>query len=150
MASVKLSILTCGLILLTPMAALAQAGQKQDLTGSGGLCAPVATSVPSLEWGISKHCTITNLARVPNCTGCHGPSKGHVADEQNGVKPDRIPRGDAIAGLCKECHQRLPENGQGHRLPGLPPSACVGESRAEQPRHRGARESSWGHSRTPT
>jgi len=105
MASVKLSILTCGLILLTPMAALAQAGQKQDLTSSGGLVCARCHVSSVLEWSISKHCTITNLARVPNCTGCHGPSKGHVADEQNGVKPDRIPRGDAIAGLCKECHQ---------------------------------------------
>jgi formylglycine-generating enzyme required for sulfatase activity len=27
-----------------------------------------------------------------------------VADEQNSVKPDRVPRGAAIAALCKECH----------------------------------------------
>jgi formylglycine-generating enzyme required for sulfatase activity len=58
-----------------------------------------------LEWSISKHNTITNGERLPNCTGCHGPSKGHVADEQDGVKPDRIPRGDDIAALCMGCHQ---------------------------------------------
>jgi|GEM_PF-751490 formylglycine-generating enzyme required for sulfatase activity len=102
MARLKIWHLTWGLLILTPMALPAQEGQRQDLA-SAGVCARCHVST-SLEWGISKHSTVTNGTRVPNCTGCHGLSKGHVADEQNGVKPDRIPRGDAIAGLCTGCH----------------------------------------------
>jgi formylglycine-generating enzyme required for sulfatase activity len=59
----------------------------------------------SLEWGISKHSLVTRGARLPNCVGCHGESRGHVADEQNSVKPERLPRGAAIAQLCLECHR---------------------------------------------
>jgi formylglycine-generating enzyme required for sulfatase activity len=50
------------------------------------------------------HSTISEGARQPSCTGCHGPSAGHVMDEENGIKPDRIPRGADIAALCVECH----------------------------------------------
>ena len=81
----------------------------QDLqhqgVASAGVCARCHVS-SSLEWGISKHSTIAGAARVPDCVGCHGASKPHVADEQNSVKPDRVPRGAAIAALCKECHRR--------------------------------------------
>ena len=39
-----------------------------------------------------------------DCVACHGPSQGHVADERNNVKPDRLPRAAAISGLCATCH----------------------------------------------
>jgi formylglycine-generating enzyme required for sulfatase activity len=39
------------------------------------------------------------------CTSCHGASLGHVKDERNNVKPDRLPNGSAIAGLCADCHK---------------------------------------------
>jgi formylglycine-generating enzyme required for sulfatase activity len=56
--------------------------------------------VSVLEWGISAHAKKSG----PDCRGCHGPSRGHVADERNGVKPDRLPRAAEIAGLCLQCH----------------------------------------------
>ena len=103
MARLSVSLSTWGLIFfLMPLALPAQQGERQDLA-SAGVCARCHVST-ALEWGISKHSTITNKTRLPSCTGCHGLSKGHVADEQNGVKPDRIPRGAAIASLCVECH----------------------------------------------
>ena len=106
----KISHLTWALIFLIPMPLLARQGERQDLA-SAGVCARCHVST-SLEWGISKHHTITNGTTLPSCTGCHGPSKGHVADEQNGVKPDRVPRGAAIAALCVECHQKgCPQTG---------------------------------------
>jgi hypothetical protein len=45
------------------------------------------------------------------CTTCHGPSKGHVADENNDVKPDEMfARNDVdrICGTCHECTRRIP------------------------------------------
>ena len=35
---------------------------------------------------------------------CHGASVGHVLDERNNVKPDRIPRDKAADALCLSCH----------------------------------------------
>lgn len=53
-----------------------------------------------LEWTTSKH-----VQAKTACRDCHGPSAGHVANERNQVKPDRLPRGSAeIAALCSTCH----------------------------------------------
>lgn len=45
------------------------------------------------------------------CTGCHGPSKGHIADENNQVKPDKLftPKNtDRLCSNCHECSRRKP------------------------------------------
>lgn len=52
-----------------------------------------------LEWTTSRHSKVG-----VNCQACHGPSQGHVTNERDEVKPDRIPHGAAIAGLCRNCH----------------------------------------------
>jgi formylglycine-generating enzyme required for sulfatase activity len=103
MARMK-SILALGAVwfgISLPLAA--QDLQHQGVT-SAGVCARCHVS-SSLEWGISRHSTVAASAHAPNCIGCHGPSKGHVADEQNSVKPERVPHGAAIAQLCKGCHR---------------------------------------------
>jgi formylglycine-generating enzyme required for sulfatase activity len=41
-----------------------------------------------------------------DCVACHGPSAGHIKDERDNIKPDRIPRKTAIAGLCITCHAK--------------------------------------------
>jgi len=38
------------------------------------------------------------------CTDCHGPSEGHVADENNAVKPDEVFAREDVDRLCGECH----------------------------------------------
>ncbi len=38
------------------------------------------------------------------CTECHGPSKGHLADENNDVKPDEMFARKDTDRLCSECH----------------------------------------------
>jgi formylglycine-generating enzyme required for sulfatase activity len=82
--------------LLLVASAWAQDPQKQlKSTGSCGRCHVASV----LEWSVSKH-----QHSGTGCTACHGESKGHVIDERNNVKPDRIPRGAAIAGLCATCH----------------------------------------------
>src|SRR3954469_20063940 len=58
---------------------------------AAGVCAR-CHGVSVLEWGISKH-----VAEKTTCQKCHGPSKEHVANERNEVKPDRLPRGAQIA-----------------------------------------------------
>lgn len=64
-----------------------------------GVCARCHV-VQVLEWSASKH---TRAATT--CQGCHGPSAGHVANERNQVKPDRLPQtAPAIAALCATCH----------------------------------------------
>ena len=45
------------------------------------------------------------------CTACHGPSRGHVADENNHVKPDEVfarKDVDRLCGTCHECMRRIP------------------------------------------
>src|SRR5437016_4948303 len=54
---------------------------------AAGVCARCHV-VSVLEWSISRH-----VAAKTTCQKCHGPSKEHVANERNEVKPDRLPRG---------------------------------------------------------
>ena len=63
-----------------------------------GVCARCHV-VSVLEWGVSEH-----LAAGTDCRSCHGPSRKHVANERNELKPDRVPRGAAVARLCLACH----------------------------------------------
>jgi formylglycine-generating enzyme required for sulfatase activity len=71
--------------------------QKAGLDHAG-VCSRCHVS-SSLEWGISKHSKAGT-----NCQSCHGESLSHVANEQDAIKPDRRPRGAAIAPLCETCH----------------------------------------------
>jgi len=66
---------------------------------AAGVCARCHV-VSVLEWGISRH-----VAAKTTCQKCHGPSKEHVANERNEVKPDRLPRGAQIARACTSCHE---------------------------------------------
>ena len=56
--------------------------------------------VSVLVWDGSEH-----VDAGTSCQECHGTSAGHVANERNEVKPDQLPRGEAIAGLCSDCHE---------------------------------------------
>jgi formylglycine-generating enzyme required for sulfatase activity len=69
----------------------------QDLK-KAGVCARCHV-VSVLEWRISGH-----LKAGTDCVACHGPSLGHVRNEQNEVKPDRVPRQAESAKLCLSCH----------------------------------------------
>ena len=63
--------------------------------GACGRCHVISV----VEWGISRH-----AAASTDCIACHGVSEGHVIDERNNIKPERIPRGAASASLCAGCH----------------------------------------------
>lgn len=66
-----------------------------------GVCARCHV-VSVLEWSVSAH-----VDEETSCLVCHGPSHGHVSNERNEVKPDRLARGEAIAEqLCSICHER--------------------------------------------
>lgn len=39
------------------------------------------------------------------CTDCHGPSKGHLADENNEVKPDQLFARKDVDHECERCHE---------------------------------------------
>jgi hypothetical protein len=39
------------------------------------------------------------------CTDCHGPSKEHLADENNEVKPEELFARKDTDRLCSECHE---------------------------------------------
>ena len=39
------------------------------------------------------------------CTECHGPSTGHLADENNEVKPDELFGRKDVDRLCERCHE---------------------------------------------
>ena len=54
----------------------------------------------------------THVAKRVGCVTCHGPSKGHVADENNEVKPDeRFAKKDTdrLCGRCHKCSRPAPE-----------------------------------------
>ena len=69
------------------------------VTSEAGVCSRCHV-VSVLEWDVSGH-----VDAGTDCQECHGPSAGHVADERNRVKPDRLPREAAIATLCAGCHE---------------------------------------------
>lgn len=39
------------------------------------------------------------------CKTCHGPSEGHLADENNEVKPDQLFVGESVNRVCSRCHE---------------------------------------------
>ena len=39
------------------------------------------------------------------CVECHGPSEGHVADENNEVLPDRVFARKDVDSFCEKCHE---------------------------------------------
>jgi hypothetical protein len=65
-----------------------------------GVCARCHV-ISVVEWSMSKH-----RAMGVGCVECHGASQGHVVDERNNVKPDKLPREKAIAALCNSCHDK--------------------------------------------
>jgi formylglycine-generating enzyme required for sulfatase activity len=76
----------------------AQTAEDQQFK-EAGVCARCHV-ISVVEWGMSRH----SKSGI-NCVACHGASLGHVKDERNNIKPDHLPRGAAIAGLCAGCHQ---------------------------------------------
>ena len=90
--------LSLTLILAAAASAAAAAQQPAPELGQAGPCARCHVS-SVLEWGLSAHQKVGT-----DCVACHGASHGHVIDERNNVKPERIPRGAAIAALCETCH----------------------------------------------
>ncbi len=83
-------------VLLFAAAGTVQAQDEQFK--KAGVCSRCHV-ISVVEWGISRH-----AAASTGCVACHGASEGHVIDERNNVKPERIPRGAASASLCKSCH----------------------------------------------
>ncbi len=54
------------------------------------------------------------------CADCHGPSEGHIRDENNEVKPDRLFARSEINSFCADCHKcSLPEANR------PPPKVCT-------------------------
>lgn len=46
-----------------------------------------------------------HFAQQMGCRQCHGPSEGHIADENNDVKPDGVFSRENVEVLCGSCHQ---------------------------------------------
>jgi formylglycine-generating enzyme required for sulfatase activity len=70
-----------------------------------GVCARCHV-ISVVEWGISKHSKVGT-----GCVACHGTSLGHVADERNNVKPERIPHGTEVTRMCRQCHPSQKQDG---------------------------------------
>jgi hypothetical protein len=47
----------------------------------------------------------SHFAEKVGCTTCHGPSEGHLADENNEVKPDQVFARKDVDRLCGACHE---------------------------------------------
>jgi formylglycine-generating enzyme required for sulfatase activity len=83
------------LIAALPAIALSQADERLKQAGVCARCHVVSV----VEWSMSAHPKANT-----DCVACHGSSKGHVADERNNVKPERLPHAERIAALCASCH----------------------------------------------
>jgi len=91
-------MMTAAFLLAAAMApAWPQAAPDAQLK-QAGVCARCHV-ISVVEWGITRH-----QQAGTGCVDCHGASRGHVIDERNNVKPDRLPRAAAIARLCVTCH----------------------------------------------
>ncbi|MGA2498282.1 MAG: hypothetical protein ABSH20_11110 [Tepidisphaeraceae bacterium] len=51
-----------------------------------------------------KYVKSLHFQRKIACTSCHGPSKGHLADENNEVKPDVVFARNDVDSRCERCH----------------------------------------------
>ena len=85
-------------LLLAAFSAAAQTSADPARFRQAGVCSRCHVA-QVLEWTTSGH-----QAAAVDCQSCHGPSQGHVIDERNVVKPDKLPQGAAIAGFCQSCH----------------------------------------------
>ena len=87
------------IVILVCLAGALQAQDKPKEFNQAGACSRCHV-VSVMEWSLSKH-----EKAGTGCKSCHGESQGHVLDERNNVKPDRIPRSPAaVTALCVTCH----------------------------------------------
>jgi formylglycine-generating enzyme required for sulfatase activity len=132
-----MALLIVGVVaVVLPQAGFAQGAAGQEPFQEAGVCARCHV-ISVVEWGMSGHRKAST-----GCTSCHGASLGHIQDERNNVKPDRIAHGNAIGGICADCHKDgCPKSGQKagcadchhfHALvdPRKPASAALPDSRA--------------------
>jgi formylglycine-generating enzyme required for sulfatase activity len=91
-------IVIAAILFLTGFSSAWSQSQIDQELKEAGVCARCHV-VSVVEWGMSAH-----RKAATNCVACHGASRGHVVDERDNVKPDRIPHGAAIAALCAACH----------------------------------------------
>ena len=64
----------------------------------------------------------THYEEAVACTKCHGPSEGHVADENNEIKPDELfarEDADRLCGACHDCPRPKPDK------PSPEPKVCT-------------------------
>lgn len=90
----RLALLILALVAARP--GIAQQDEQFRKAGVCGRCHVISV----VEWGISRHSTAGT-----DCVACHGASKGHIVDERNNIKPERVPHTAAIASLCADCHK---------------------------------------------
>jgi formylglycine-generating enzyme required for sulfatase activity len=98
-AQAELKMHTAPYLLLLFVFALPVGAQDHDTNYSPAHLCSRCHLHDMLEWSISGHSKADTA-----CTSCHGPSEGHLIDERNNIKPDRVPHGEAIATLCQSCH----------------------------------------------
>ena len=98
MARIMRRLLLAALLALIALSPAWPQAQPDAQLKQAGVCARCHV-ISVVEWGISRHMKVGT-----DCAACHGPSVGHVRDERNNIKPDRIPRGAAAATLCATCH----------------------------------------------
>jgi hypothetical protein len=93
--------------------------QRRDGASSCAVCHVDATD----QWTGTVH----DRSAV-GCVECHGPSHGHVEDENNEVLPDEVFVRADVDRLCAECHRcgRTPvTSNQAASLPHVTPPVCT-------------------------
>jgi len=82
--------------LLAQLAEAEAAAAAEEQHGACGICHIDTTD----EFNGSLHET-----EEVACVDCHGPSEGHVEDENNDVKPDEVFARADVDRLCEKCHE---------------------------------------------
>ncbi|MBM3888919.1 MAG: hypothetical protein FJ388_07295 [Verrucomicrobia bacterium] len=94
----------CALCLLLATCAPSHAADPAGATKSSATKNPLAGCQQCHVDIEAKYVRSPHFKKQVACTDCHGPSKGHIADENNEVKPDKLFTRKTTDRLCAECH----------------------------------------------
>jgi hypothetical protein len=136
------SLALAGFALFAILALSCAVTSRPDGNGSapGGEARNPAAAKPSMGGGANPlaGCTIchvdiekafagsTHERKGVGCIKCHGPSDGHVGDENNNVKPDQVFARKDVDRECGRCHACSRPAAPAAALPAAKPPVCTG------------------------
>jgi hypothetical protein len=112
-------LFACGAVLSAITACVANRNRSANLMPTSGpvIQAPQSGRTGPASKDVFRGCDLCHidvademvgtrhLAKGIGCVRCHGPSRGHVQDENNQVRPDRVFARNDVDKFCGKCHR---------------------------------------------